>query len=254
MRKKLVAGNWKMNKTFTEAEDFTYQLSEIILKKDLKHIDIALCIPFVYLELLTDCAVDHPILTGAQNCSEHASGAYTGEISAAMLSSMDVDLCIVGHSERRQYFAETDELINKKTKLLLENEITPIVCVGENLEEREAGKTEQVVENQLQGIFHDLDFESDIIIAYEPVWAIGTGKNATSQQAQLTHEFIRSWITQKYSSEIAQKTRILYGGSMNPQNCRALLSQPDIDGGLIGGASLNLDQFCQIIDTAVKLS
>ncbi|MCF7794472.1 MAG: triose-phosphate isomerase [Candidatus Cloacimonetes bacterium] len=254
MRNILIAGNWKMNKTFEEAEDFLVELNDKLKDMQLTKTEVAICAPYVYLEMAYDLALDSPLLIGAQNCSEHDNGAYTGEISAKMLSSMEMDYCIVGHSERRQYFAETDEMVNLKIKKLLLDGIDPIVCIGETLEQREEGITKDLILKQLSGAFQDIDFEErNIVIAYEPIWAIGTGKTATPQQAQEIHALIRNWLTDTYGEDISEFTQILYGGSMKPENVEELLKQVDIDGGLIGGASLDISKFSSMIDVAVSL-
>jgi len=185
--------------------------------------------------------------------SEHDSGAFTGEISASMLNSMDLEFCIVGHSERRKYFGDTDKLVNMKIQSLLKNDISPIVCLGESLAERENEQTKDIVLGQLEGAFRNIEMSEEIVIAYEPIWAIGTGKTASPQQAQEIHKLIRDWLSEKYSDKIAEKIHILYGGSMNPKNVENLLQQPDIDGGLIGGASLEIAKFNEMIDAAIAL-
>lgn len=254
MRNLLIAGNWKMNKTFQEAEEFFLELNEKMNEIELLKTDVAICAPYVFLEMASDIAMDSSLLIGAQNCSQHEKGAFTGEISVEMLSSMELDFCIVGHSERRQYFGETDELVNQKIRMLLKYDLDPIVCIGESLQQREDGSTNDVIIKQLAGAFKDVDFEErNIVIAYEPIWAIGTGKTATPQQAQEVHALIRNWLLQNYNEEIANTTQILYGGSMKPENAEELLKQDDIDGGLIGGASLSVDKFFSIINTAVQL-
>jgi triosephosphate isomerase len=250
MKPKLVVGNWKMNKSFDDAQDLILDIQNGL--KDLKlQTEVVLCPPFVYMELITDIAEEEEsqFYAGAQNCSEHASGAYTGEVSAEMLASMGVEFCIVGHSERRKYFGESNATIAQKIKLLLEHDIVPIVCCGELLEERKAGKHTQVVQQQIEEALFGLqpaEFER-IIIAYEPVWAIGTGETATPAQAEEMHAFIRSLVEKKYGTEMAYNTYILYGGSCNAKNAADLFLQEDVDGGLIGGASLKADDFIAII-------
>ena len=250
MKPKLVVGNWKMNKSFDDAQDLILDIQNSL--KDLKlQTEVVLCPPFVYMELLTDIAEeeDSQFCAGAQNCSEHESGAYTGEVSAEMLASMGVEFCIVGHSERRKYFGETNAVIAQKIDLLLKNDIVPIVCCGELLEERKAGQHQQVVQKQIEeALFHlkPADFER-VIIAYEPVWAIGTGETATPAQAEEMHAFIRSLVEKKYGTEMAYNTYILYGGSCNAKNAADLFMQEDVDGGLIGGASLKAEDFFAII-------
>lgn len=250
MRRKIVAGNWKMNKTFPEAQELIEQIIED-LNKDGKpdEVDVIICPPSAYLELATDLVNEVPVMVGAQNVSEHESGAYTGEISAGMLSSLNVSFSIIGHSERRKYFAESDETLAAKVNITLKNDVKPIFCCGELLEEREAGNHFDVVREQLdKGIFHLVqeDF-TKLIIAYEPVWAIGTGVTASPEQAQEMHAFIRKLIKENYSEELAETTTILYGGSCNAGNAAQLFSNEDVDGGLIGGASLKADEFCKII-------
>jgi len=248
MRQKIVAGNWKMNKTFTQAEDLVSEIANHIDNHE-PDCEVIVCAPAVFLEVAGDYAEESQLRTAAQNVSEHERGAYTGEISAEMLASMEVRYCLVGHSERRQYFGETDKVLAQKTERLLENDIRPIFCIGEVLEERESGKEFEVIENQLNnGVFvFNKDEFSNIIIAYEPVWAIGTGKTATSEQAQEMHAFIRQLIAKKYDAETADSTSILYGGSCNPKNAKELFANPDVDGGLIGGASLKAEDFAAII-------
>lgn len=248
MRKKIVAGNWKMNKNFQEANDLINDITDILDNTNLNDVNLIVCPPFPYLELATDISIEKGFSVGAQNVSEHEKGAYTGEISAEMLSSMEVEYCIIGHSERRMYFNETNHQLAKKTVILLKNDITPIYCCGESLTEREAEKHFDIVKQQIEeGLFElsPTDF-SKIIIAYEPVWAIGTGKTATAEQAQEMHAFIRSLINKKYGNEIADNISILYGGSCNPKNAKELFSNPDVDGGLIGGASLVAEDFIKI--------
>ncbi|MDR2083642.1 MAG: triose-phosphate isomerase [Bacteroidales bacterium] len=250
MRKTIVAGNWKMNLTFTEAEDLLFDLNDQLIDTPPDAgVDVIVFPPFPFLEMAADVADEGNIRFGAQNCSEHDKGAYTGEVSAAMLKSIDTSYVLVGHSERRKYFLESDEVLLKKIKQCLECEIIPVFCCGESLEDREANKHFDVVKNQLEEVVFKLSEHefSMIIIAYEPVWAIGTGKTATSEQAQEIHAFIRSLIAKKYSERIAEQTHILYGGSCNSKNAAELFACDDVDGGLIGGASLNKDEFLTII-------
>ncbi len=249
MRKNIVAGNWKMNKTFDEADELiteiSDQLEDITLKRNTK---IIICPPFPYLEMASDYANDSYFEVGAQDVSAEESGAYTGEISAAMLESIELPYCIVGHSERRLYHHEDDALIGRKVDQLVKHNITPIVCCGEVLEEREKGIHFDVVRRQItDSLFHlDADDFEGIIIAYEPVWAIGTGKTATPAQAQEMHAFIRQLIAEKYGKDIANETSILYGGSCKPGNAKELFANPDVDGGLIGGACLKAKDFLDI--------
>jgi triosephosphate isomerase (TIM) len=250
MRTKIVAGNWKMNKTFEEADTLINDILDMLEEKSKpQNVDVIICPPFVYLELAGDIAEDSEVFVGAQNVSQYESGAYTGEISASMLRSMHINFAIIGHSERRKYFGETDEELLDKAKSALKNDIAPIFCCGELLEERNAGKHFDIVKRQLEQTIFNLDTEdfARIIIAYEPVWAIGTGVNASSEQAQEMHFFIRELIWKKYGAEVAADKSILYGGSCNSKNAKELFSMPDVDGGLIGGASLNADEFVQIV-------
>ncbi len=249
MRKHIVAGNWKMNCTFTEADELINGIMEKLENTELpRETLLIVCPPFPYLEMTTDYANDSYFLVGAQNVSDQEKGAYTGEVSAEMLESMELDYCIVGHSERRGYYGETDKIVAAKVDKLLAHGLKPIVCVGEVLEEREAGKQLEVVKRQVEeGLFHLTPEQMmEVVIAYEPVWAIGTGKTATPEQAQEIHAHIRSLLTAKYGKELADEISILYGGSCKPSNAKELFACPDIDGGLIGGASLKADDFIAI--------
>ncbi len=248
MRKKLVAGNWKMYKDKSETIELISELKER-LNTFQPDVEVAICPPFTSIELAGELIKNSPIKLGAQNMHSEIEGAFTGEVSVKMLKSFNVRYVILGHSERRTYFKETDEFINQKIKRAIEYNIKPIFCLGETLEERENGKTFDVVNYQLvkglQGVSkHDLD---KIVIAYEPVWAIGTGRTATPEQAQEVHAFLREKLSEIYDSEIAYRIRILYGGSVKPENASELFKQSDIDGGLIGGACLNAESFYQII-------
>ena len=249
MRKHIVAGNWKMNCTFTEADDLINGIMEKLENTELpRETQLIVCPPFPYLEMTSDYANDSYFMVGAQNVSDQEKGAYTGEVSAEMLESMEIDYCIVGHSERRGYYGETDKIVAAKVDQLLKHGLKPIVCVGEVLEEREAGKQLDVVKRQVEeGLFHlTAEQMKEVVIAYEPVWAIGTGKTATPEQAQEIHAHIRSLLTTKYGKELADEISILYGGSCKPSNAKELFACPDIDGGLIGGASLKADDFVAI--------
>ncbi|MBP5189630.1 MAG: triose-phosphate isomerase [Bacteroidales bacterium] len=249
MRKNIVAGNWKMNKKFDEADELVEGIMTQLEEKELgENTLMILCPPFPYLEMCSDYSNDSYFEVGAQNVNDNEKGAYTGEVSAEMLESMEIPYCIVGHSERRAYYGETDAIIARKVNQLLAHDIRPIVCCGEVLEEREAGKQFDVVKRQItDGLFHLTPEQfGNIIIAYEPVWAIGTGKTATPEQAQEIHAFIRGLIAEKYGKEVADETSILYGGSCKPSNAKELFANPDVDGGLIGGASLNADDFINI--------
>ena len=248
MRKNIVAGNWKMNKTLQEGIALAEELNAALVA-DKPSCDVVICTPFIHLASVTPIVDSSVIGVGAENCADKASGAYTGEVSAAMVASTGAQYVILGHSERRAYYGETVEILKEKVKLALANGLTPIFCIGEVLEEREANKQNEVVAEQLASVF-DLPAEefAKIVLAYEPVWAIGTGKTATSAQAQEIHAFIRSLIVDKYGKEVADNTSILYGGSCNPTNAKELFSNPDVDGGLIGGASLKVADFKAIID------
>ena len=249
MRKKIVAGNWKMNKSFEEADELVNGIMTLLEKKELgDNTLLIVCPPFPYLEMCTDYSNDSYFMVGAQNVNDNEQGAYTGEVSASMLNSMEIEYCIVGHSERRAYYGETDPIVARKVDQLLKNDIHPIVCCGEVLEEREAGKQFDVVRRQItDGLFHLTPEQfRQVVIAYEPVWAIGTGKTATPDQAQEIHAFIRGLIAEKYGKEVADDTSILYGGSCKPSNAKELFANPDVDGGLIGGASLKADDFINI--------
>ncbi len=255
-RNKIVAGNWKMNLTFNEAQELVDDLLDRLEEQEDLKCEVILCPPFPYLELLTDFEFDEQLYNvGAQNCAAYEKGAYTGEVSASMLKSLDVDYCIVGHSERRKYFNETDAMLAEKVNRLAENEMSPIFCVGELLEEREANRHLDVVRQQVeQGLFHlNAEAFGKVLIAYEPVWAIGTGKTATPEQAQEMHAFIRDLVRKKYGDKLADNLRILYGGSCNAGNASAVFAQPDVDGGLIGGASLKSEDFVSICIQASQL-
>ena len=249
MRKNIVAGNWKMNKTLQEGIALAKELNEV-LANERPNCDVIICTPFIHLASVTPLVDSAKIVVGAENCADKESGAYTGEVSAAMVASTGAKYVILGHSERRAYYHETPEILKEKVRLALANGLTPIFCVGEVLEEREAGKQNEVVYGQLAGSLFDLTAEefSRLIIAYEPVWAIGTGKTATAAQAQEIHAYIRSVIAEKYGKDVADNTSILYGGSCKASNARELFANPDVDGGLIGGASLKAADFKGIID------
>ena len=246
-RKIFIAGNWKMNKTVAEATELVAGLKANAGK--VGNVDVAVCPTFTTLASVVEALKDTPIKVGSQNISWAESGAFTGEISAAMLNEVGVDYAIIGHSERRQYFGETDETVNARTKAALAADILPIVCIGETLEQREAGDTEQVVKTQTEAGLAGLTNEeaAKITLAYEPVWAIGTGRTATPEMAQEVHAFLRSVLVSMFGAEVAAVIRIQYGGSMKPANAAELLAQPDIDGGLIGGASLKADDFFGIV-------
>ena len=251
IRKAVIAGNWKMNKTRPEAKALIEAL--VPLAKDAG-CEVVICVPFTNLETAVELTNGTNIKVGAQNCHFAKSGAYTGEISADMLTEVGVEYVVLGHSERRQYFGETDETVNKRTKAALEAGLKPIVCVGELLWERECNITEEVIARQIKLDFYDVSAEDlkKCIIAYEPVWAIGTGKTATADQAQEVCAFIRNTLAKLYGKDVADTITIQYGGSMNAGNAAELLSKVDVDGGLIGGASLKAPDFAVIIAAANK--
>lgn len=238
-----------MNKTFEEAEELIDNLMTKLEETQLdSNTQMIICPPFPYLEMAVEYSDDSYFLAGAQNVSDRDNGAFTGEVSAEMLQSLDLQYCIVGHSERRAYYGETDAIVAAKVNQLLKYDIHPIVCCGEVLEEREANRQFEVVEKQItDGLFHlSAEEMGNVIIAYEPVWAIGTGKTATPAQAQEMHAFIRSIIAKKYGQAVADEISILYGGSCKPSNAREIFANPDVDGGLIGGAALKADDFMAI--------
>ena len=251
MRTNIVAGNWKMNNTFKEADDLVFDIVKFIEENPQANGSVILCPPAVYLEMATDHANESNVFIGAQNVSSYESGAYTGEISAKMLASIGVEYCIIGHSERRKYFNESHEVLAEKVNMVLKHDVVPIFCCGELLPEREAENHFSVVKKQLDESLFMLnkgDF-ANVVVAYEPVWAIGTGVTASSEQAQEMHKYIRGLITEKYDNETADNTTILYGGSCNAKNAKELFANPDVDGGLIGGASLKVDDFIKIIES-----
>jgi triosephosphate isomerase (TIM) len=253
MRRKLIAGNWKMNKTSADAVPLVRDIVAGSAKNP--NVEVIVCPPFTALESVARALEGSVVKLGAQNMHPEPSGAYTGEISAAMLRALFASYVILGHSERRTYFKETDAFINQKVLVAFKNQLKPILCVGETLQERESGATLKVVQTQveqgLQGVSKDI--ATSVVVAYEPVWAIGTGKVATTAQAQEVHAFIRGLLTNLFGEAIAQKVRILYGGSMKPANAPELLAQPDIDGGLIGGASLEARSFIDLVDAAAAV-
>lgn len=253
-RKKLIAGNWKMNKTSTDASALVTEI--VAAAGKINDVDIVVCPPFTSLESAGKALEGSSVKLGAQNMHPEASGAFTGEISAPMLRAIFATHVILGHSERRAYFGESDAFINQKVIAALKNQLKPILCVGETLAERESGATLKVVQTQLEAGLEGVskDQAPTVVIAYEPVWAIGTGKVATTDQAQEVHAFIRGLLTKLFTEPVAQKVRILYGGSMKPSNAPELLAQKDIDGGLIGGASLEARSFVELINAAVAAS
>jgi triosephosphate isomerase (TIM) len=250
MRRKVIAGNWKMNNDLKETQNLISKLSSG-LSMDNLNCDVIVCPPFTSLFEAHSLLMGTKIKLGAQNMYFESSGAFTGEISASMLRSVGCDYVIIGHSERRTIFGETDELINNKIKKACSSSLKPIFCIGELLEEREAGVTEKIIEKQIKVGLKDITSEEigNVIIAYEPVWAIGTGKTASPEQAQEVHGFIRNLINEKYGVSISENIKIQYGGSVNSNNAKELLFKKDIDGALIGGASLKADSFISIIQT-----
>ena len=250
-RKLIIAGNWKMNKTVAKAlilvQDLKIQLANVTEG------DIVVCPPFTALSEVAKAIRGSNFLLGAQDMSEHASGAYTGEIAAQMLKELGVRYVILGHSERRQYHKESDELISRKGRAAHAASLQPIICVGETISEREAGQTEKILETQVRGSLTGLGKEqmAETIIAYEPVWAIGTGKTATTVQAQEAHAFIRGLLAKLYDETTARRVRIQYGGSVKASNARELMSQPDVDGALVGGASLESQSFAEIVKNSI---
>lgn len=248
MRKNIVAGNWKMNTTLEEGVELANNVNAL-LKGKKANCDVIVCVPFTHLTSANAVLEPELVSLGAENCSEHAKGAYTGEVSASMVKSTGAGYVILGHSERRQYFGENNEQLLAKTKIALENGLLPIFCVGEVLEQREDGSFNEVVKSQVEALF-TLSAEDfgKIVIAYEPVWAIGTGKTATAEQAQEMHAHIRGVIAGKYGKEVADNTSILYGGSCKPSNAKEIFAKPDVDGGLIGGAALKAEDFMGIIE------
>jgi triosephosphate isomerase len=250
-RKLIIAGNWKMNKTVAEGVALVNGIKREV--KDVKEVDIVVCPPFTALSEVSKAILDSNIRLGAQNMSEHNSGAYTGEIAAGMLKEFSTRYVILGHSERRQYQKESDELISKKAAAAHAASLKPIVCVGETLSEREGGQMEAVLTTQVRGSLAGLSKQQmeETIVAYEPVWAIGTGKTASAQQAQDAHAFIRALLVKLFDETVARKVRIQYGGSVKSSNARELMSLPDVDGALVGGASLEDRSFADIIKNSI---
>ncbi len=249
MRKKIVAGNWKMNETLQEGVQLAKDINDL-LKADKPNCDVVICTPFIHLASVAPVLDKEIVGLGAENCADKEKGAYTGEVSAAMVKSTGADYVILGHSERRQYYHETAEILKEKTLLALKNNLKVIFCCGETLEEREQNKQNEVVKAELEQSIFNLTAEEwkNIVIAYEPIWAIGTGKTATSDEAEEMLAYIRSIVAEKYGQAVADETSILYGGSCKPSNAKELFAKPNIDGGLIGGASLKVADFKGIID------
>jgi triosephosphate isomerase len=250
MRNPFVAGNWKMNTTATEAEQLVFEMLEKLDR--MKGVEKVLCPPFVSLVAVNMMLRGSSIKLGAQNMYFETAGAYTGEISPPMLREL-CEFVILGHSERRWYFGETDEIVNKKVKAALSNKLKPILCVGERLEENEAGKTEEVINRQVTAALNVIEPVSNLVIAYEPVWAIGTGKAASGRQAAATIQFIRDVLAKLWNKSIAQDLRILYGGSVTSANIAEFISQPEIDGALVGGASLKAEEFVSIVEQTAEI-
>lgn len=249
MRTPIIAGNWKMFKTIGEAVSF---VEEIKGKAEIDGVESVICAPFTALPALAEAVKGSSIKIGAQNMHWEENGAYTGEISGAMLKDIGVDYCVIGHSERRAYFAETDETVNKKVQAAFRYGIVPIICVGEKLEEREAGQTKDVCRVQTEAALQGLSAEqaAQAVIAYEPIWAIGTGKSSTAEDANEVIRYIRERVAAQFGSEVAEKIRIQYGGSVKPNNVREFMQQPDIDGALVGGASLEPASYIQLVEGA----
>ena len=249
MRKKIVAGNWKMNKNLQEGIALATELNTI-LENNKPNCDVVICTPFIHLAPVAGLINSEVLQLGAENCADKKSGAYTGEVSAEMVKSTGAQWVILGHSERREYYNETPEILKEKVDLALANGLKILFCIGESLEEREANRQNQVCKDELEGsVFHLTPEQwANVVIAYEPIWAIGTGKTATSEQAEEIHAYIRSCVAEKYGNEVAENTSILYGGSCKGSNAPELFSKPNIDGGLIGGASLKADDFMAIVD------
>ncbi len=247
MRIPMIAGNWKMHKTIGEAKEFVKDFKKMQGNTD---VEVALCAPFTQLIALKEAVEGTDIKIGAQNMHFEEKGAFTGEISPVMLNEIGVDYCIIGHSERRQYFAETDETVNKKLKAAIAHNIAPILCVGESLKERETNQTEAVINRQITKDLEGLSNEqvANLVIAYEPVWAIGTGKTATPEQANETIAYIRKVVSDMYNEDVSEKVRIQYGGSVKPNNASEIMNQEDIDGALVGGASLKPQDFIEIVN------
>jgi len=249
MRKTIIAGNWKMYKTITEAIELANGLKRELFNLDFEVVDVVLCPPFTALSETAEVLADTDIGLGAQNMYWQDEGAFTGEVSGKMLKDAGCQYVIIGHSERRQFFGETNETVNKKLKAALKYGLTPIFCVGENLAERESNKTFTVIQDHVQNGLTGISAQEmeKIIIAYEPVWAIGTGKTASGEQAQEVHKYIRDLLRKMYGDELAENARIQYGGSVKPENITELIAKPDVDGALVGGASLKVDAFKDIV-------
>lgn len=251
MRTPIIAGNWKLNKTISEAVELTSELKDLVA--EYEDIEIVVAPPFTALDAVGKVIKDSNIALSAQDVYWEESGAFTGEVSVPMLQDVGCKYIIVGHSERRQFFNETNDSVNHKVRAVLSHGLHPIICVGEQLDDREAGRTEAIIKNHVTGGVANLSADAllSCVIAYEPVWAIGTDKTATPEQAQEVHNYIRNLLKEAYSDEIASQVRIQYGGSVKPENTSELMSQPDVDGALVGGASLQAESFAQIVKNAL---
>ena len=247
VRKPLIAGNWKMHKTVTESVDTAKEL--VARVRGVMDVDVMIAPPFTALLTVSTIVKDSNVSLGAQNLFWEKEGAYTGEIAASMLTDAGCSYVIIGHSERRQFFGETDETVNRRIQAALKAQLTPVFCVGESETEREANETLSVLDRQMKGGLAGLDAEQldGLVVAYEPVWAIGTGKAATSEQAQEVHAYLRSWLEELYGNALAKQTKILYGGSVKPNNVKELMAKADVDGALVGGASLSAETFSQLV-------
>jgi triosephosphate isomerase len=250
MARKIIAGNWKMNHNLDEGLAVVKAVNTYVQKKELKHVEAVIATPFIHLAAAAKISVANRLSVAAQDCSAHESGAFTGEVSAAMLKSTGTELVLVGHSERRQFFKETDKELSGKIKQAWACGLLPIFCVGESLEQRQSGAHFKTVENQIKGALggFSADALENMIIAYEPVWAIGTGETASPEQAQEMHNHIRNYMAQLHNATLAHEISLLYGGSVKPSNAKELFSQPDVDGGLIGGAALQADSFIELLE------
>lgn len=255
MRKTIIAGNWKMYKTINEAIELANGLKRELFKVDLAAMDVVLCPVFTALSEVAEVLNETDIKLGAQNLYWQDEGAFTGEVSPVMIKDAGCQFVIIGHSERRQFFGETNETVNNKIKAALKHGLTPIVCVGENLKERESNNTFKVIQNHVEGSLAGLTAEDmlKLVIAYEPVWAIGTGKTATPDQAQEVHKFIRDLLKKMYGEDLSNSVRIQYGGSVKPENIAEIMGKPDVDGALVGGASLKVDSFSSIVIKASEV-
>ncbi|MDD5109075.1 MAG: triose-phosphate isomerase [Candidatus Omnitrophica bacterium] len=255
MRKTIIAGNWKMYKTINESINLANGLKRELFKLDFAKVDVVLCPVFTALNEVAEVLNETDIQLGAQDIYWQDEGAFTGEVSGLMLKDAGCQYVIIGHSERRQFFGETNETVNKKIKASLKHGLAPIVCVGENLQERESNNTFKVIKDHIENGLVDINVDDmlKIVIAYEPVWAIGTGKTATGQQAQEAHKFIRDLLKKIYGEEVASQVRIQYGGSVKPENIVELMGKPDVDGALVGGASLKTDSFSSIVTKASEV-